>query len=134
MFVGRTAFRGHAERPQTDGSAPSISLPRILFPDRVRAHLKCKIGIRIGFIQQGEMPPLCIQRLKAVTEHSVPQQRVCVLARPVILAADGYPLIDDCGGIDGYVESLRAIEDGDKDSKAWAEGMGWKKKIDKGVL
>lgn len=32
------------------------------------------------------------------------------------------------------MESLRAIEDGDKDSKAWAEGMGWKKKIDKGVL
>lgn len=113
---------------------PSISLPRILFPDRVRAHLKCKIGIRIGFIQQGEMPPLCIQRLKAVTVHSVPQQRVCVLARPVILAADGYPLIDDCGGIDGYVETLSSIEDGDKDSKAWAEGMGWKKKIDKGVL
>ena len=80
------------------------------------------------------MPPLCIQRLKAVTAHSVPQQRVCALARPVILAADGYLLIDDCGEIDGYVESLRAIEDGDKDSKAWAEGMGWKKKIDKGVM
>ena len=71
-----------------------------------------------------------------VTEKGIREaiQRVCVLARPVILAADGYPLIDDCGGIDGYVESLRAIEDGDKDSKAWAEGMGWKKKIDKGVL
>ena len=40
MFVCWTAFRGHAGRPQTDGSAPSISLPRILFPDRVRAHLK----------------------------------------------------------------------------------------------
>lgn len=65
-----------------------------------------------------------------VTEKGIKEaiQRVCVLARPVILAADGYPLIDDCGGIDGYVESLRAIEDGDKDSKAWAEGMGWKKK------
>ena len=65
-----------------------------------------------------------------VTEKGIREaiQRVCVLARPVILAADGYPLIDDCGGIDGYVESLRAIEDGDKDSKAWAEGMGWKKK------
>ena len=71
-----------------------------------------------------------------VTEKGIREaiQRVCVLARPVILAADGYPLIDDCGGIDGYVETLRAIEDGDKDSKAWTEGMGWKKKIDKGVL
>ena len=71
-----------------------------------------------------------------VTEKGIREaiQRVCVLARPVILAADGYPLIDDCGGIDGYVETLRAIEDGDKDTKAWAEGMGWKKKIDKGVL
>lgn len=32
------------------------------------------------------------------------------------------------------VDTLRSIEDGDKDSKAWAESMGWKKKIDKGVL
>lgn len=41
-----------------------------------------------------------------------------MLARPVILAADGFPLMDDCGGIDGYVETLNSIEDGDKDSKA----------------
>lgn len=71
-----------------------------------------------------------------VTEKGIRDaiQRVCVLARPVILAADGYPLMDDCGGTDGYVDTLRSIEDGDKDSKAWAESMGWKKKIDKGVL
>lgn len=71
-----------------------------------------------------------------VTEKEVRDaiQRVCVLARPVILAADGYPLMDDCGGIDGYVDILSSIEDGDKDSKAWANSMGWKKKIDKNVL
>lgn len=71
-----------------------------------------------------------------VTEKEVREaiRRVCVLARPVILAADGYPLIDDCGGSMGYTETLRAIEDGDKDSKDWADSMGWKKKIDKSVL
>lgn len=71
-----------------------------------------------------------------VTEKGIRDaiQRVCLLARPVILAADGYPLMDDCGETDGYVDTLRSIEDGDKDSKAWAESMGWKKKIDKSVL
>lgn len=71
-----------------------------------------------------------------VTEKEVRDaiQRVCVLARPVILAADGYPLMDDCGGTEGYVDTLRSIEDGDKDNKAWANSMGWKKKIDKSVL
>ena len=71
-----------------------------------------------------------------VTEKEIRDaiQRVCVLARPVILAADGYPLIDDVGGPMGYAETLRAIEDGDKDSRTWAESRGWKKKIDKGVL
>ena len=71
-----------------------------------------------------------------VTEKEIRDaiQRVCVLARPVILATDGYPLIDDVGDPMGYAETLRAIEDGDKDSRTSAESRGWKKKIDKGVL
>lgn len=77
---------------------------------------------------------IIIKYLDCKSIHRDAIQRVCVLARPVILAADGYPIMDDCGGTDGYVDTLRSIEDGDKDSKAWAESMGWKKKIDKGVL
>lgn len=61
-------------------------------------------------------------------------QKVCTLARPVMLAFDGYPLVDDVGGTSGYVEMLKQIDKGDEDIIAWAEGMGWKKKISKDVL
>ena len=67
-----------------------------------------------------------------VTEKDVREafKKVCTLARPYILAADGYPLVDDCGGLYGFVEMLKEIEAGDKEMKKWAEGMGWKKKVD----
>ena len=75
-------------------------------------------------------------RSGSVTEKGVKDaiKKVCTLARPVILAADGYPLVDDCGGVEGFVRMLKEIEDGDKETKNWAEGMGWKKKIDLNVL
>ena len=66
-------------------------------------------------------------RSGSVTEKGVKDaiKKVCTLARPVILAADGYPLVDDCGGVEGFVRMLKEIEDGDKETKNWAEGMGW---------
>ena len=61
-------------------------------------------------------------------------KKVCMIARPLILAADGYQLVEDCGGLCGYIEMLRAIENGDEEMKNWANGMGWQKKIDKNAL
>lgn len=61
-------------------------------------------------------------------------KKVCTLARPVILSADGYQLIDDCGGIDGYIDMLKDIEKGNKETIKWAKSSGWKKKIDKNAL
>lgn len=71
-----------------------------------------------------------------VTEKQVKDtiKKVCTLSRPVILAADGYPLVDDCGGLYGYVKMLLEIENGDKETRQWAEDMYWKKKIDLNVL
>ena len=56
--------------------------------------------------------------------------------KPVCIESDGLPLMDDAGGIHGYVETLRAIKslaDPDdpealqeqKDSKSWARMQGW---------
>lgn len=61
-------------------------------------------------------------------------KKVCTLSRPVILSADGYQLIDDCGGIEGYIGMLKEIEDGNKETIDWAKSSGWKKKIDKNAL
>lgn len=71
-----------------------------------------------------------------VTEKEVRDaiKKVCHLARPVIIAADGYPLVDDCNALQGYIETLSEIEEGNKEYKEWIESMGWKKVIDKNVL
>lgn len=75
-------------------------------------------------------------KAERVTEKGVKDtiKKVCNLARPAILTADGYPLVDDCGGVFGFVEMLKEIEAGDMEMKNWAEGMGWKKKINLNVL
>ncbi len=49
--------------------------------------------------------------------------------KPICLELDGMPLMDDVGGIHGYVDFLRTIhgEDPDEkeDMKEWAKWMGW---------
>lgn len=56
--------------------------------------------------------------------------------KPVCIKSDGLPVMDDAGGIHGYVETLRSIKapvDPDdsealqeqKDSKSWARMQGW---------
>lgn len=73
---------------------------------------------------------------KRVTEKETREciKKVCTLARPVILSADGYQLTDDCGGINGYIDMLKDIEEGNKETIEWVKSSGWKKKIDKNAL
>lgn len=61
---------------------------------------------------------------------------VCTLARPVVIAADGLPLVEDVGGGYGFNEFLKGINglgssmyDDKKESLAWAKGNGWSGKI-----
>ncbi len=48
---------------------------------------------------------------------------------PVCLAADGLNVMDDCGGVRGYINLLSEIYGKDKEtaaeSRTWARGMGW---------
>lgn len=45
------------------------------------------------------------------------------------VAADGLKVVDDCGGLHGYLNMLRTINGDDKeesnDMKVWARGLGW---------
>ncbi len=61
---------------------------------------------------------------------------VCTLARPVVIAADGLPLVEDVGGEYGYMEFLKGINgqgsglyENEKESLQWAKGNGWSEKI-----
>ena len=73
--------------------------------------------------------------------------------RPVCIAADGLPLVDDAGGISGYMRFLRAIHpteekafwgkndipdnwsyENKSESLEWAKSLGWKSKVSIGTL
>lgn len=49
---------------------------------------------------------------------------------PMCLAADGLPMVEDVGGIGGYVEFLQTIHDSEDeneraDAREWARSLGW---------
>lgn len=53
--------------------------------------------------------------------------------RPVCIAQDGYSVLDDVGGIDGYVQFLEEIHqeqnaESTTNIQLWAESMGWKRR------
>ena len=49
--------------------------------------------------------------------------------KPLCITSDGMNLVDDCGGIDGFLRMLRTINGKDKDEardmKEWARSLGW---------
>ena len=53
--------------------------------------------------------------------------------KPLCIAADGMNLVDDCGGIYGFLRMLRTINGNDKDEaremKEWARSLGWTGRI-----
>ena len=55
--------------------------------------------------------------------------------RPVCLALDGMSLMDDVGGIHGYVDFLRTIHEAEPDERKelreWAKWMGWNGRMSK---
>ena len=49
--------------------------------------------------------------------------------KPLCIAADGMNVVDDCGGMYGFLRMLRTINGKDKDEaremKEWARSLGW---------
>lgn len=64
-----------------------------------------------------------------------PDKMPILRSRPVCLSLDGLPLMDDVGGIHGYVGFLRTIHGNDseekKDMREWAKWMGWTGRMNK---
>lgn len=63
---------------------------------------------------------------------------LCERLRPVLLCADGYPLVEDAGGEVGYCQMLEEINgkgidffdpDYTFDYLAWAKNLGWKQQV-----
>ena len=68
-------------------------------------------------------------------------KNVCTIARPVVFALDGLPLVEDVGGVKGYTDFLRGINGlpsdmyEDKEERlAWAKSLGWKSRVHKKTL
>ncbi|MCC8101191.1 MAG: plasmid pRiA4b ORF-3 family protein [Clostridiales bacterium] len=61
--------------------------------------------------------------LKPVLEQVDAKEKI------VCMAADGLNVVDDCGGLHGYLNMLQTINGEDKekanDMKEWARGLGW---------
>ncbi|HKM08085.1 MAG TPA: hypothetical protein VJ869_13985 [Sphaerochaeta sp.] len=55
--------------------------------------------------------------------------KVIASRKPVCIAKDGLNVLDDCGNVNGYIDMLRLIHEGDsieaKRMKEWARGQGW---------
>lgn len=56
---------------------------------------------------------------------------VLTLTRPVVVAADGLPLIEDVGGIYGYIDFMNGegVYEDEEESLEWTRGNGWSGKI-----
>ena len=61
--------------------------------------------------------------------------RMVTLNRPVCIAADGLPVLDDVGGINGYCSFLSELHEGDvedrRETREWARGQGWTGRMQK---
>lgn len=69
------------------------------------------------------------------------KDQVLEMERPICVAADGLPVMDDVGGIRGYCELLKAVKgkeesevsafESKEDAKDWARMMGWTGRMSK---
>ncbi len=67
---------------------------------------------------------------KAADEELVPLlRRVDDEGKPVCILSDGLNVLDDCGGVDGYIHMLSVLNGKDREQasemRAWSRMMGW---------
>lgn len=88
-------------------------------------------------------PVTCAQRLiddKRIQLSTLRDdiKHICEYQRPVLIASDGYGLVEDVGGVCGYCAFLKGIHGEDCggydyedaiESRKWAESLGWKEKL-----
>lgn len=76
-----------------------------------------------------EMRSYNMQNKKMDKDLALKIARTYVYEKPECISADGLNVLDDCGGIHGFVDMLRQIHGNDPDEKEemreWARSMGW---------
>ena len=60
--------------------------------------------------------------------------KVCTYVRPVMISGDGDQLMDDCGGIEGYIRMIREMDKGNEEVLSRIRELGWKRKRNKNNL
>ena len=60
--------------------------------------------------------------------------KVCTYVRPVMISGDGDQLMDDCGGVEGYIRMIREMEKGNEEVLSRIRELGWKRKRNKNNL
>lgn len=77
------------------------------------------------------MVQISVEEVYHILEDEVPAgvKTVQESGKPTCVEADGLSLMDDCGGVSGYLEFLRLLDHGDPEEAAeareWAREMGW---------
>ncbi len=88
-------------------------------------------------VYDDQMP---LYRSGEIIEDELAEQirMMIVNCRPICIAADGLPVIDDVGGVGGYCNLLLALHGKDntqfetaEEAKEWAAGMGWNGRMNK---
>lgn len=68
-------------------------------------------------------------RVKITCTESIHKEYQDVAKLPMCTAADGIMLMDDVGGVGGYIDFLMRLHEGEpserEELRAWARGMGW---------
>ena len=71
----------------------------------------------------------CREHKKIKGEYAELLRNVACKKSPVCVYSDGLVLLDDVGGIGGFVEMLKTIHGTNKDEadsmREWANGQGW---------
>lgn len=68
-------------------------------------------------------------RVKITCTESIHTEHQDVAKLPMCTATDGIMLMDDVGGVGGYIDFLMRLHEGEpserEELRAWARGMGW---------
>jgi len=75
------------------------------------------------------MPEPILRSKHIDNPHMIRLAEVQKKGKPICVDADGLNLVDDCGGINGYLRMLRTIIGKDRteaaEMRGWARSLGW---------
>ncbi len=124
-----------------DGWKVKIDLEDVYYSDSAWDHPNKEGFVTVAVTKEqvydDQMP---LYRSGEIIEGELAEQICMMIAncRPICIAADGLPVIDDVGGMGGYCNLLLALHGKDntqfetaEEAQEWASGMGWNGRMNK---